>query len=193
MVEAPPALAFVVAQAQLLLELLIVSLDPPAQLGGVGRYSWVIVASPASWRASTCSARPCPQATRSGAVGSGRGFWINQLPHCPNSDPKEKGAPILPAHGIATRSSATSAEGHLRSAGGDLQMSHLGHSRPLAGARTRMPGSRRCQSQEGAIPGRLLPRRLLALAKLPGYPALHKGCPATALCRARRATHVHKP
>lgn len=34
-VEAPPPSAFVVAQSQFLLELLIVSLDPPTQLGGV--------------------------------------------------------------------------------------------------------------------------------------------------------------
>lgn len=34
-VEAPPPSAFVVAQSQFLLEFLIVSLDPPTQLGGV--------------------------------------------------------------------------------------------------------------------------------------------------------------
>src|SRR5687768_7744303 len=35
MMEAPPAAAFVVAEPQLLLELLIIALDAPAQLGGV--------------------------------------------------------------------------------------------------------------------------------------------------------------
>lgn len=33
--EAPPPSVFVVAQSQFLLEFLIVSLDPPTQLGGV--------------------------------------------------------------------------------------------------------------------------------------------------------------
>lgn len=42
-VEAPPPSAFVVAKSQFLLEFLIVSLDPPTQLGGVT--NWVIVAS----------------------------------------------------------------------------------------------------------------------------------------------------
>jgi len=35
MVKAPPATAFVVIQPNLLLELLIIALDPPAQLGQV--------------------------------------------------------------------------------------------------------------------------------------------------------------
>ena len=72
MVEAAPAAAFVVAEAELLLELLVVPLDPPAQLGE-GDETFQGRVGRAGWRTSIWSARARLRGHSTSSQSSGQG------------------------------------------------------------------------------------------------------------------------
>ena len=73
MVEAAPSSPFEMPEPDLLLELLIIALDAPAQLGEIDQVAEGDVLRQAS-RASIWSARPRLSATRSAAILPG-GSW----------------------------------------------------------------------------------------------------------------------